>query len=92
MNREDLVRQVADAAGLNKRESSQAVLEFMHAVEQALAQGDKVTIIGFGHFATTQRQARMVRNPRTGGKTVVPAHVVVKFRPGKNLSDAVDDQ
>ena len=49
----------------------------------------KLTLTGFGAFAVETRKARKGRNPRTGAEIRIPASKVVKFRPGKNLKEAV---
>ncbi len=59
------------------------------AVSEALAGGDKVTLVGFGTFSVGGRSQREGRNPRTGEKIQIPASKVVKFTAGKNLSEKV---
>jgi DNA-binding protein HU-beta len=54
-----------------------------------LKKGDSVTLIGFGTFSVSKRAARKGRNPQTGAEINIPAKNVVKFKPGKGLSEAV---
>ena len=62
---------------------------FVSAVSDALATGDKITLVGFGTFSVGERSQREGRNPRTGEKISIPASKVVKFKAGKTLSEKV---
>ncbi len=90
MNKGQLVDQMAQAAGISKSAAERALNGFMDAVTDALASGDKVTLIGFGTFSVSERKARTGRNPQTGKPLEIPAKKVVKFKPGTRLSEAVD--
>lgn len=90
MNKGQLVDQMAQAAGISKSAAERALNGFMDAVTDALASGDKVTLIGFGTFSVSERRARTGRNPQTGKPLEIPAKKVVKFKPGTRLSEAVD--
>jgi len=59
------------------------------AVTEALANGDKVTLVGFGTFSAVKRAARKAKNPRTGEMIKIPAKTVAKFKPGSKLAEAV---
>ncbi len=89
MNKGQLVEQMATGAGISKAAAERALNAFMDAVMDAVAAGDKVTLVGFGTFYVTKRKARTGRNPQTGKKMKIPAKKVVKFRPGSRLSEAV---
>ncbi len=56
--------------------------------QQTLADGDNVQLVGFGTFSITERSGREGRNPSTGKTMTISAKKVVKFKPGKTLSDA----
>ncbi len=88
MNKGQLVEQMATGAGISKAAAERALNAFMDAVMDAVASGDKVTLVGFGTFYVTKRKARTGRNPQTGKKMKIPAKKVVKFRPGSRLSEA----
>jgi len=60
---------------------------FVSAVSDALATGDKITLVGFGTFSVAVRAQREGRNPRTGEKIKIPASKTVKFKAGKTLSE-----
>jgi len=89
MNKTDLIDYIAENTELTKADSGRALSAFLNAVKEALANGEDVTIIGFGTFTITERKARDGRNPRTGKKIKIKASKVPKFRPGKGLKEAV---
>jgi DNA-binding protein HU-beta len=89
MTKADLVSKIAGAGSITKAQAEKAVDGFVAAVSQALSSGEKVTLVGFGTFSVGSRSQREGRNPRTGEKIKIPASKVVKFKPGKSLSDKV---
>ncbi|MCF8566308.1 HU family DNA-binding protein [Alicyclobacillus tolerans] len=89
MNKVDLVNKVAESANLKKKDAEVAVNSVFSAIEEALAAGDKVQIIGFGTFETRERSARSGRNPQTGETISIPASVVPAFKPGNRLKDVI---
>jgi len=93
MNKSDLVTALANRTGINKADAAKAVDAMFDPesglITQALREGDKVQITGFGTFETRQRKARTGRNPRTGTEIRIGPTVSASFRPGKALKDAV---
>ena len=89
MTKADLVSKIANDSGITKSQAEKAVDGFVGAVSDALSSGEKVTLVGFGTFSVGERTEREGRNPRTGEKITIPASKVVKFKPGKSLSDKV---
>ena len=89
MTKAELVAKIASENGLTKSQAEKAVDGFVSAVSGALASGDKITLVGFGTFSVGTRSQREGRNPRTGEKIQIPASKVVKFKPGKTLSEKV---
>jgi len=85
----ELVKAIAEKTGLKKKEAESAVKAFVETVEEALKKGDKVTLVGFGTFATRKRAKRTGVNPRTGKKINIPAKTVPYFKPGKKLREIV---
>lgn len=85
MNKTDLVNAVAEKAGLSKVDSRKALDAVLESISQALANEDKVQLLGFGTFAVVEKPAREGINPRTKEKIQIPARKVVKFK----ASDAV---
>jgi DNA-binding protein HU-beta len=86
MNKGDLINKIAADAGITKTQAQHALNSFVAATSTALKKGDKVTLVGFGTFATAKRSARKGRNPQTGKEINIAAKKVVKFRAGKDLS------
>ena len=89
MNKAELVAAVAEKTALSKKDSEKAVNAAFEAITEALAQGGKVQLVGFGSFETKQRNARVGRNPRTKEEIKIPASRVPAFKAGKALKDAV---
>jgi DNA-binding protein HU-beta len=92
MTKAELISAVAEKAGLKKVEAEKAVAAFIDTVTGALKKGDKLSLVGFGTFATAKRAARKGQNPQTGKKIDIPAATVPKFKPGKTLKDAVNSK
>ena len=86
----DLVTNIATAAGIKKTEAEKALEAVTAGIKSALADGAKVTLVGFGTFSVTQRAARTGRNPRTKAPINIPASNSVKFKPGTALKSAVN--
>ncbi len=89
MTKQEFVDQVADRAGLSKRDASGAVDAFLDTVEDALKRGSEVTFSGFGKFSVSQRSAREGRNPATGETIQIAASRVPRFTAGASLKKAL---
>lgn len=90
MNKNDLVSAMADSAGISKADAGKALDAFTDSITGALKKGDKVTLVGFGTFSTSERAARKGRNPQTGAEIDIAAKTVAKFKPGKDLVSSVN--
>ena len=90
MNKGDLINKIAEGAGITKAQASDALNAVIEGISGALKSGDKITLIGFGTFSVSQRDSRTGRNPQTGASITIPAKKMVKFKPGKELSDSVN--
>ena len=90
MNRVELVAAIAEQAKLSKKDADAALKAFVEVVTEQLVKKDKITLVGFGTFETSERAAREGRNPRTGETMKIAESVVPKFKPGKALKDAVN--
>jgi DNA-binding protein HU-beta len=90
VNKNDLINVVAEKTDLSKAKAAQAIDAVFGAVEDALAKGDDVRLVGFGTFSVTKLKAFEGRNPRTGATIKIAASKRAKFRPGKGLKDAVN--
>ena len=90
MTKAELIEKMAKDAGISKVAAAKALESFTGSVTKALKKKDgKVTLVGFGTFQKIRRKARKGRNPQTGEAIKIKAKNVVKFRPGKKLSDSV---
>lgn len=85
MNKTDLINEIAAKADLNKVDARKALDAVTESIAQALANDDKVQLIGFGTFAMVEKPARTGINPRTKEKIEIPARKVVKFKPAADL-------
>lgn len=90
MTRAELVVNVAEKSGLDRKKADKAVVAVFETIKQALIEGDKVQIIGFGTFENRERSARTGRNPRTGEPIDIPASKLPAFKAGKILKEAVN--
>lgn len=89
MTKADFISQVAQNAGLTKKDATAATDAVIATITNVLAKGDTISFIGFGTFSTAERAAREARVPSTGKTIKVPATRVAKFKVGKNLKEAV---
>ncbi len=89
MNKGELIEQVAKDCDMSKAAAEQVLGSILTTITDAVADGDKVTLIGFGTFSATERAAREGRNPRTGETMQIAAKKVVKFKAGKKFTEAV---
>ena len=90
MNKKELVAAIADKSGVKKTEAEKVLEAFTEVVADALKEGDKVALVGFGTFEVAERAAREGRNPRSGETMTIPASKNPKFKPGKALKDALN--
>jgi len=90
VTKSEFVDQVADRAGLTKKDAGDAVEAFLETIEDALKRGSDVSFSGFGKFSVSQRGAREGRNPSTGEKIQIAASKVPKFTAGAALKKAVN--
>jgi DNA-binding protein HU-beta len=89
VTKSEFVDQVADRAGLSKKDASDAVDAFLDTIESALRRGSEVSFSGFGKFSVSNRSAREGRNPATGERIHIAASRVPKFTAGAALKKAV---
>jgi DNA-binding protein HU-beta len=90
VTKSEFIDQVADRAGLSKKDATDAVDAFLETIESALRRGSEVTFSGFGKFSVANRSAREGRNPATGERIQIAASRVPKFTAGAALKKAVN--
>ena len=87
MNKATLIAKIAEKAELNKKQAEAALNAFTDIVVEALKEGDKVQMMGFGTFEIKERAARTGRKPSTGETIEIPAKKSPVFKAGKGLKD-----
>ncbi|HET8631818.1 MAG TPA: HU family DNA-binding protein [Thermomicrobiales bacterium] len=92
MRKQDLVKEVASKSNMSPRQVGIVVDATFDAIRDAMANGDKVTLTGFGSFEVAQRNEREGRNPRTGEKITIAARKAPQFRPGSELKRAISGE
>lgn len=90
MKKVELVEAVATSVGLTKADANRAIDATFDAITKALKKGEKITLIGFGTFGVSRRQARTGRNPQTGAEVKIPARNAVTFKAGTQLKNKVN--
>jgi DNA-binding protein HU-beta len=90
MNKQELIGSVAEVTGLSRSDAIKAVEGVFDIISERLQRGDEVRLVGFGTFTVSKRKASTGRNPRTGEPMKIAASSQPKFKPGKNLKDAVN--
>ena len=89
MNKTDLVAAVAAKAEVSKKDADAAVKAVFDAITEALSEGDKVALVGFGTFEVKTRAARTGKNPRTGEVIEIAETKIPSFKAGSALKGAV---
>ncbi len=89
MNKGELVDKIAEKANVTKKDADSILTAMLEVILDTVADGDKVTLVGFGTFEARQRQAREGRNPSTGEPIKIPATKVPAFSAGKQCKDKV---
>lgn len=91
MNKAELIASMADKSDLTKKDAEAALNGFIKSVEEALENGEKVQLVGFGTFEVRQRKAREGRNPRNPEEVIqIPASNAPVFKAGKSLKETVN--
>lgn len=90
MNKAELIADMAQKSALSKKDAEKALNAFVETVEDALKNGDKVQLVGFGSFEVRERAERKGRNPQTKAEITIPASKSPVFKVGKALKDKVN--
>lgn len=88
-NKAELVSEVSNKTQITKKRVNEGIDALLSAIQNDLAQGDKVQLVGFGTFEVRHRAARKGRNPQTGAEIQIAASEIPAFKPGKGLKDAI---
>jgi DNA-binding protein HU-beta len=92
MNKNDMIDAIASSAGITKVAAEKALSTFTSSVTSALKDGSEVSIAGFGKFEASRREERNGRNPKTGETILIKACTVPKFKAGKALKEAINQE
>ena len=87
MNKATMIAKIAEKSELNKKQAEAALAAFTDTVVEALKEGDKVQLMGFGTFEIKERAARTGRKPSTGETIEIPAKKSPIFKAGKGFKD-----
>ena len=90
MNKTELIDAIAAKAAISKKDSEAALKATIEAIEEALANGEKVGLVGFGTFSVKSKEARKGRNPHTGEEINIPASKTPAFKAGKEFKDIIN--
>lgn len=85
MTKGDLINEIASKTGLSKTKAGEVIEALISTVGETLSTGEKVSLVGFGTWETSTRQARKGRNPKNGAEIEIPAKTMPRFRAGANL-------
>lgn len=90
MNKTELIDKIAAGAEITKAQAKAAFDATTNALKEALIEGDKIQLVGFGTFSVNERPAREGINPATKEKIQIAAKKVAKFKAGAELADALN--
>ncbi len=90
MTKAELINQIAEKCEFTKKDAEKSLSAVVSSITEALSNGDKVQLVGFGTFEVRDRAAKESKNPRTGEIIQVPAKKVPAFKAGKALKDTVN--
>ncbi len=89
MKKDDLIESIARSAKISKVAAERGLRGLLQTMKDAIEEGERVNLVGFGSFSIVDRAARMGRNPQTGQQITIPSRRRIRFTPGKSLMDRV---
>ena len=90
MNKEELVNAIAAKTGTTKKSAEETLRAVLDTIRDAVRDGDKVTLLGFGSFILMERSQRKGRNPKTGTEITIPRRKMPRFIPSKDFKQLVE--
>ena len=91
MTKAEIINKVAQVTGMSRKDAIDALEIFLASIKDALKEGQKVSLVGFGTFYVKNKNARNGRNPRTGDRIRIPPKMIATFKPGKAFRLLVND-
>ncbi|MEZ4453665.1 MAG: integration host factor subunit alpha [Nannocystaceae bacterium] len=93
MTKADIVDRICEqVGGFSKKDAADVVDLVFNAMKDALAEGDKIKISGFGNFVVRDKGPRPGRNPQTGDEIMIDAHKALTFRPSNILRATLNER
>jgi DNA-binding protein HU-beta len=89
MTKEQLVKKIAEDAGITRKKAKEALNAVITGITDSLKKKEKVTFTGFGTFNVVHKKARKGKNPQTGKPINIAAKNAPTFKAGKTLKDCV---
>jgi DNA-binding protein HU-beta len=89
MNKGELIDEIAFKAHVTKKEADAVLSATLETIVETIANGEKVTLVGFGSFEKRERSQREGRNPKTGESMTIAATSVPGFSAGKSFKEKV---
>jgi DNA-binding protein HU-beta len=90
MTKKELAKKIAESAEMTQTQASECLSAVLDCIGEALQQGNKVVLPGFGTFSVSNRAERQGKNPSTGESITIPASKVPKFKAGSVLKDKIN--
>lgn len=90
MTKLELINQIAEKAGISKKDAGAALTALIATITEEMKAGEKVAIPSLGTFEVRERAARTGHNPRTGETVEIAAKRIPAFKAAKALKDAVE--
>jgi DNA-binding protein HU-beta len=90
MTKSIVAAKVSERTGMSRKDTMDAIEIFLESIKEALKNGRKVSLVGFGTFSVKEKNARNGRNPRTGDHIYIPPKMVATFKPGKAFREMVN--
>ena len=90
MNKAELIEALSEKTGLKRQDAKNVLEAYIDIVTERMTANEEITLVGFGAFIPRPQSERLARNPKTGAPVTIPARTTVKFKPGKNLLDAMN--
>ena len=88
----DIINEVVNKTGITKTKAEMAVETVFESMKKALSTGDRIELRGFGVFNVRPRKTGIGRNPRTGAEVSIPPGKAVRFKPGKELKELINEE
>lgn len=89
MNKQQLIARTAAITDLSQKDVARALDGLTEVIQSTVANGEKVTLVGFGSFEAKTKAARTGRNPATGEELLIPERIVPAFKPGSEFKNQV---